>query len=119
MVINQGDVYWVDLGEPIGSEPGYVHPYVVIQNNVVNQSRINTVVICAITSNLALAKAPGNVLLSSGEANLSKRSVVNVSQLYTADKRQLTDKIGTISWDHLLQVVEGVWGIMEPKNPKR
>lgn len=119
MVIKQGDVYWVDLGEPIGSEPGYVRPYVVIQNNPLNQSRINTVVLCAITSNLNLAKIPGNVLLASGEANLSKRSVVNVSQLYTIDKEQLLEKIGSISWSHLLEVLEGVWQVIEPKNARQ
>ena len=119
MVINQGDVYWVDIGEPVGSEPGYMRPYVVIQNNPLNQSAINTVVLCAITSNLALAKIPGNVLLPPNEANLSKRSVVNVSQLYTVDKSQLIDKIGSISWEHLLQVVQGVWKVIEPKFVRR
>ena len=79
MVINQGDVFWVDLGIPSGSAPGYRHPHVVIQNNLFNRSRINTVVVCALTSNLKRASVPGNVLLSSGEANLPKQSVVNLS----------------------------------------
>jgi len=61
MVIRQGDIYWVDLAEPSGSEPGYRRPYVVVQNNVFNQSRINTVVLCALTSNLQRAKSPGNL----------------------------------------------------------
>ena len=63
MVIRQGEVYWVDLGTPRGAGPGYLHPHVVVQNNAFNASRINTVVVCALTSNLRLAKAPGNVLL--------------------------------------------------------
>jgi mRNA-degrading endonuclease toxin of MazEF toxin-antitoxin module len=79
----QGDVYWIDLGAPSGSGPGYRHPHVVIQNNVFNRSRINTVVVCALTSNLRRAQAPGNVLLEVGEANLPKQSVVNVSQIFT------------------------------------
>ena len=97
MVIRQGDVYWIDLGEPAGSEPGYRHPHVVIQNNVFNRSRINTVVVCVITSNLKRAEAPGNVLLEEGEGNLPKPSVVNVSQIFTVDKRELDEKIGMIS----------------------
>lgn len=68
MVIRQGEVFWIDLGEPRGSAPGYRHPHVVVQNNLFNQSRINTSVVCAITSNLARATAPGNVLLRKGEA---------------------------------------------------
>ena len=78
MVINQGDVYWVNLGEPTGSEPGYNHPHVVIQNNMFNHSRLCTVLVCALTSNLKRAAAPGNVLLDEGEANLPKRSLVIV-----------------------------------------
>jgi len=89
MVINQGDVYWVGLGEPSGSGPGYRHPHVVIQNNVFNRSRINTVVVCVLTSDLKRARAPGNILLEKGEANLPKQSVVNVSQMFTVDKEDL------------------------------
>ncbi len=97
MVINQGDIYWVDLEEPSGSEPGYKHPHVVIQNNVFNRSQIRTVVVCALTSNLKRASAPGNLLLEKGEANLPKQSVVNVSQVFTVDKSQLDEYIGTLS----------------------
>jgi mRNA interferase MazF len=115
MVINQGDVFWVDLGEPSGSEPGYRHPHVVVQNNVFNHSRINTVVICVITSNLKRAKAPGNVLLEKGEANLSKQSVVNVSQIFTVDKRDLVEKIGTLSSKRVRQILDGLWLLTEPR----
>jgi len=79
MVISQGEVYWVGLGGTQGSEPGYIHPHVVIQNNLFNQSRINTVVVCALSSNLKRANAPGNILLEQDEANLPKQSVVLVS----------------------------------------
>ncbi len=96
MVIRQGDVFWVDLGDPSGSGPGYRHPYVVVQNNVFNRSRINTVVVCALTSNLRRAEAPGNVLLEAGEANLPRPSVVTVSQMYTVDKRDLTEYLGLV-----------------------
>ena len=93
MVIEQGDVYWIDLGEPGGSEPAYRHPHVVIQNNVFNMSRISTVVVCAVTSNVKRAEAPGNVLLDTREANLPKRSAVNISQIFTVDKQDLGEKI--------------------------
>lgn len=118
MVINQGDIFWVDLGEPSGSEPGYRHPHVVIQNNLFNKSRINTVVVCALTSNLKRAKAPGNVLLAPGEANLPKQSVVNVSQIYTVDKRDLTEKIGTLSSQRIREILDGVYLLLEPRDIK-
>jgi mRNA interferase MazF len=115
VVINQGDIYWVDLGEPSGSAPGYRHPHVVIQNNVFNRSRINTVVVCVMTSNLRRAEAPGNVLLEAGEGNLPKQSVVNVSQLYTVDKRDLVEFIGRLSQQRMRQVLAGVMLVLEPR----
>ena len=116
MVINQGDVFWVDLGEPSGSGPGYQHPHVVIQNNVFNRSRINTVVVCVLTSNLKRAQAPGNVLLEKGEANLPQRSVVNVSQIFTVDKRDLVERIGTLSRQHVRQILDGIRLLTEPRD---
>ncbi len=116
MVINQGDVFWVDLGEPSGSEPGYRHPHVVIQNNLFNRSRINTVVVCVITSNLKRATAPGNVLLEKGEANLPKQSVVDVSQIFTVDKRDLVEKIGTLSRQRTHRILDGIRLLTEPRD---
>ena len=116
MVIRQGDVFWVDLGEPSGSEPGYRHPHVVIQNNVFNRSRINTVVVCALTSNTKRAKSPGNVLLKKGEANLSKQSVVNISQIFTVDKWDLVEKIGTLSQGRVRQILDGICLLIEPRD---
>ena len=115
-MINQGDVFWVDLGDPAGSEPGCRHPHVVIQNNVFNRSRINTVVVCALTSNLRRAKAPGNVLLEEGEADLPKQSVVNVSQIFTVDKRDLGEKIGNLSYQRIRQILDGIHLVIEPRN---
>jgi len=115
MVINQGDVFWIDLGEPLGSEPGYRHPHVVIQNNVFNRSRINTVVVCALTVNLKRAAAPGNVLLELGEANLPKLSVVNVSQIFTVDRIQLGEKIGNTFGQTSARDSEGVRLLLEPR----
>ncbi len=116
MVIEQGDVFWLDLGDPTGSGPAYWHPHVVVQNNLFNRSRINTVIVCVITSNLKLADAPGNVLLTKGEANLPKPSVVNVSQLFTVDKSELVEKIGTLSPARVRQILEGVRLFLQPRD---
>ena len=115
MDIKQGDIYWVDLGIPEGSEPGYKHPHVVIQNNVFNASKINTVVVCALTTNLKRANAPGNILLKKGEGNLKKDSVVNISQIITADKSDLIEKIGSLSSSKVKQIIEGVKLLIEPR----
>jgi mRNA interferase MazF len=115
VVIEQGEIYWVDLGEPSGSEPGYRHPHVVIQNNVFNASKINTVVICALTSNTRRAQAPGNVVLKKGEANLPKQSVVNISQIYTVNKEDLVEKIGKVSGNRMNEILEGIKLLTEPR----
>lgn len=115
MVINQGDVFWIDLGEPEGSEPGYERPFVVIQNNVFNLSKLNTVIVCAITSNLHRGSAPGNVTLDDGEVNLPKPSVVLVSQVYTVDKSQLGEYIGTVSRKRIRQILDGLDLITTPR----
>lgn len=114
MVIRQGDVFWIDFGDPRGSEPAYRHPHVVVQNDLFNHSRINTVVVCALTSNLKRAGAPGNVALKKGEANLPKKSIVNISQIFTVNRGDLHDKIGTLSKERILQILEGIQLLMEP-----
>jgi mRNA interferase MazF len=115
MEIHQGDLFWVDLGVPRDSEPGYRHPHVVIQNNLFNQSKINTVVVCALTSNLKRAKAPGNVLLLKGEGNLKKDSVVNISQVITVNKSDLVEKIGTLPTGRIREILEGIRLLTEPR----
>ena len=114
-MIEQGEIYWVDLGESRGSGPGYRHPHVVIQNDVFNVSKINTVVVCVVTSNLRRAKLPGNVVLEKGEANMPKKSVVNVTQLYTVDKKDLKERIGKVSKEKLRQILSGVQLVLEPR----
>ena len=116
MVINQGDISWVEFGEPSGSEPGYRHPHVVIQNNVFNRSRIQTVVVCALTSNLKRARAPCNVLLENGEANLPKQSVVNISQIFTVNKSDLVEKVGSLSRNRVYQILEGIQLLTAPRD---
>ena len=115
MVINQGDVFWLNSGVPSGSEPGFRRPYVIVQNNVFNHTQINTTVVCAITSSLHRAQIPGNVRLYKGEANLPKASVVNITQILTIDKRALAEKIGTLSKEHVHQIVDGLQLLTEPR----
>ena len=115
-MIRQGEIYWLDLGSPVGSSPGYLRPFVVIQNDVFNSSPIQSTVVCALTSNPRRAKAPGNVLLDEGEADLPERSVVNVSQLLTVSKEQLTERIGALSKVRLAEVLRGVVLVLAPRD---
>jgi len=89
---------------------------VVIQNNVFNHSRIQTVVVCALTSNLKRAKAPGNVLLAKGEANLPKQSVANISQIFTVNKSDLVEKVGSLSRNRVYQILEGIQLLTTPRD---
>lgn len=115
MEIRRGDIFWIDLGVPHGSEPGYKHPHVIVQNNIFNLSRISTVVACAVTSNLKLSKAPGNVLLKKGEGGLKKDSVINISQIITVDKADLAEKIGRLSPARIKQIINGIKLLLEPR----
>jgi mRNA interferase MazF len=90
---------------------------VVIQNNVFNASRINTVVVMALTSNLQRAEAPGNVELRRGEANLPRKSIVNVSQVLTVDRSQLAQRIGTLSSARVRELLDGLRLVTEPRDP--
>ena len=87
----KGEIWWADLPIPIGSGPGKRRPVLIIQNDLINQSNINTVIIAAITTNLDLAKAAGNLLLEVKDSKLTKTSVVNFSQILTIDKNWLTE----------------------------
>jgi mRNA interferase MazF len=115
MVIKQGEIYWINLSEPKGSEPGYRHPHIIIQNNLFNTSRINTVVVCSLTTNLNRANAPGNVLLNKGEANLPRKSIVNISQIFTVNKTDLVEKIGQVSQNRMMEVLDGLKLLTEPR----
>ena len=116
MSVKQGDLFWLDLGEPKGSGPGFRHPFVVVQSDLFNVSRIQTVVVCALTSNLQRAEAPGNVLLHKGEGNLKKASVVNVSQLYTVDRSALAEKIGDLTKARTAEIFAGLRLLLEPRD---
>ncbi len=116
MVINQGDIYWVELEEPKGSEPGYRHPHVVVQNNAFNYSKINTVVLCALTSNLNRASSPGNIVLKKSEGGLPKKSVVNITQIITVNKSDLKEKIGQLSKNRVEEIITSIEILFKPSN---
>ena len=103
---------WASLSNPLGSAPGFRRPVLVIQCDPFNESRINTVVVAAVTSNLRLAKASGNVLLDSGESNLPRDSVVNVSQILTIDKSFLVQRVSLLADQVMTRVDAGVRLVM-------
>jgi mRNA interferase MazF len=106
--VRRGTVWWIDLDEPHGSSPGYRRPALVIQADAFNQSRIGTVIVALLSSNLRLADAPGNVLVRARESRLPKDSVVNVSQLYTVDRTMLTEECGYVTAGTLRAVDAGL-----------
>jgi mRNA interferase MazF len=108
MVVSQGDVWWADLDNPSGSEPGFRRPVIVVQCDAVNRSRIATVVCVPLTSNVKWADAPGNVLLRAGVTGLPKDSVANVSLVVALDRDQLTERAGKLPPRHLTAVVNGI-----------
>lgn len=108
MVIRRGEIWWASLGDPSGSAPGFRRPVVVIQANEFNDSAIRTVICAAITSNLRLGDAPGNVRLARGSGGLNRESVVNVSQVVTLDKRFLAGRVGRLAPAALRDIDEGV-----------
>ena len=107
-MVRRGDVWWVDLGESFGSEPGYLRPALIVSSDRFNRSRIATVLLVPLTSNLRRAAAPGNVELAAGEGALSKDCVVNVSQMLVADRSRLVEHSGSLSSPRMRQVDEGL-----------
>lgn len=105
MTVSRGDIFWVEPDGMKGSIPGVAHPHLVVQDDVFNRSRIATVIVCALTSNLNRVAEPGNVLLESGEGNLPKQSVVISSQISSIDKSRLGVKIGSLSSTRVDQVI--------------
>jgi mRNA interferase MazF len=108
VVIERGDIWWADLGEPDGSGPGFRRPVVIVQADPFNRSRLQTVIAVVLTSNIRLVDAPGNVLMPSKSTGLPKDSVANVSQLITVDREFLTDKISRIRGQLLKDVDSGL-----------
>ena len=108
MVISQGEVWWIDFPIPKDSSPGYRRPAVVIQGDLLNRSRIRTVLCVPLTSNTMLAEAPGNVLLPARSTNLPKDSAAIVSQITGVDRRRFLERVGMISERQLFQIFVGL-----------
>jgi mRNA interferase MazF len=108
MEIVRGDVWWADLPDPIASTPGGTRPVLIVQANPFNRSGIATVLAVVITTNERLAYAPGNVLLSSRETGLKRRSVANVSQIITADRSFLRERTGRVRGETMLKIESGL-----------
>jgi mRNA interferase MazF len=112
MVIQRGDIYWVNFSPGKGSEPTGRRPGLVIQSDALNDSKLNTVVMLAITSTLKFGELPGNVILRKGESNMPRKCVINVTQIISVDKMSLVEKIGTLSHQKMEEVVQGIKLVM-------
>ena len=112
MVIRKGSIYWVDFSPGKGSEPTGRRPGLVIQNDILNDSNLNTVIMLAITSTMKFGELPGNVVLRKGEANIPKKCVINVTQIKSVDKQSIKEKIGTLSQKRLDELHEGLKLVM-------
>ena len=106
--MKRGEIWWASLPEPMGSGPGMRRPVLVVQSNPFNDSRIATVIVAVVTSNLVLAEAPGNVRLAKSESGLPKPSAINVSQLLTIDKSLLTERVRALPGPSMHQVEQGL-----------
>jgi len=107
-VISQGEIWWADLPDPVGSGPGFRRPILVVQGDALNRSRIHTVVCVPLTSNLGYAQAPGNVPLRPRHTGLPKDSVANVSQIVALDRTLLTERTGKLPRTQLDLVLSGI-----------
>ena len=106
--MRRGELWWLDLGEPVGSAPGYERPCVIASSDRFNRSKLNTVTVVLIYSNLRLARHPGNVLLRTSETGLDRDSVANVTQIGTVDRQQLSRNIGFLSTLLMRQIDAGL-----------
>jgi len=106
--MTRGEIWWTDLGIPYGSEPGFMRPTLIIQDNTFNKSRIRTIIVLSITSNIDMEDAPGNVFLNKQDSGLSKDSVINVSQIATIDRKRFTEKVSILSEHYMSEVEEGL-----------
>ncbi len=108
MELARGEIWWADLPDPQGSEPGYRRPLLIVQNDAFNRSRLRTTIAVVLSTNLRLLDAPGNVLLPSKASNLPRDSVANVSQILTVDREALTERVGRVPASLIEQVADGL-----------
>ncbi len=104
----RGEIWWVDLGIPFGSEPGFKRPVLIVQNDSFNESNINTIVVVPLTTNMNLAEAPANFILTRKDTNLPKDSVVNVSQIVTLDRERFISKVSELKSKSMKKIEEGI-----------
>lgn len=107
-MIKQGDIFWLLLEELNEFSSEYPHPHVVVQDNEIKHNHHNTVMLCALTTNMKKVNLPGNILLEAGEANLPKQSIVDVSQVVIVEKTQLGEYIGSLSEQRVSQILAGI-----------
>ena len=117
--MKRGEIWWASLPEPAGSAPGYRRPVLVIQADAFNRSLIATVLVAVVTTNLRLAAAPGNVTLTRRQSGLPKESVVNVSQVLTVDRSDLTERVGRLPPTKLQEVESGLMSILDLRHNGR
>ncbi len=108
VTVKRGEIWWADLGEPMGSEPSLRRPVLIVQDNQYNRSNIATVIVLSITSTTRLADLPGNILLSKKESGLSKESVINVTQIATIDKNWVENRVGSLPQSLMEEVDYGI-----------
>ena len=113
----RGELWWADLGIPFGSEPGFKRPVLILQNDFVNKSRINTIIAVPLTTNMQYADAPGNILITKNESALEKDSVITISQIEVLDRRRLIGKISRIDKTIMEKVEDSVMFILGLKKP--
>ena len=106
--MRRGEIWWASLPSPRGSETAYRRPVVVVQSDPFNRSRIQTVIVAVITSNMRLAEAPGNVRLTRRQSRLPKESVINVSQLLTLDRSYMSERVGRLPRPQVAAVDDGL-----------
>jgi mRNA interferase MazF len=106
--VRRGEVWWAELPDPVGSEPGFRRPVVIVQSDSFNRSRISTVIVAALTTNVGLQGMPGNVYVPRGLAGLPRASVINVSQIFTLDRRRLVEQAGSLTAAKLRELEDGL-----------
>jgi mRNA interferase MazF len=113
--MTRGELWWADFGLPFGSEPGYRRPVFIVQNDFFNKSRINTTIVIPLTTNLLLAEAPGNILITGDESKLKKDSVMVISQIEVIDRKRLIEKITAVDGEIIRKVEDGIMFILGVK----
>jgi mRNA interferase MazF len=110
--MTRGELWWADFGLPFGSEPGYKRPVFIIQNDVFNNSKINTTIVIPLTTNLLLAEAPGNIIITKGESKLKKDSVMVISQIEVIDRQRLIEKITAVDGAIIKKVEDSIMFVL-------